>query len=700
MAEQFNIEELLDAPYKNPNFLQKQSNPSQDNFSPSDNPEKVTHKYQNPDSQVSSTKQKKEAFDSVESNNRNSLNHLSRPPTPKSSLNILPSDHLNGTILTYPPYTTLLSFIIISSIISKTSAQDITTNEIQIKNTSSNFSQDNNIINPYSEYNDNVDKARPKELISDRNHDSNYYSDKDAELHKSSTKEKTRDIDRSKDRHQESDRNRERTRDRESVRDRERNRGRESDRDRQRDRDRERDRDRDRDSYRNRDRDRDYDRDRQRDRDRDSERPRERDHDRKRDRDSRRNDSPYSSRRKRSPSNDSRRRQKSPRNSRSSRSKTRDRSPILTDIERDQRTVFVMQLARSLRTRELVDFFSKAGSVRTAKIISDRASRRSKGVGYVEFREIESAIKAVELSGEKLLGIPIIVQFSEAEKNRQASVKEYAVKDRKLCVSRIPLSLEEADLKLFFEPFGPVEFCTMAENPEGGKSDRAFVQYFDHKHAELAAEKLDGLELLDSKIRVWLVPNTEEPKKPFVSYNKVLINNPSSATINFQARPSFPIQTQPQILNNAVQPESEATIANPELNRLDALRLAGHDVPESSVNNHSFTPIPQELPKTPLLTENSLTECVLLGNMFNPENETDPNWADELKEEIADEVCKYGELAHIHLDPESKGHVYLKFKSVDSAAAAIKDLNNRWFGGNQISAISIDTNKYNNMFSA
>ncbi|OLY80855.1 putative RNA-binding protein 23 [Smittium mucronatum] len=63
--------------------------------------------------------------------------------------------------------------------------------------------------------------------------------------------------------------------------------------------------------------------------------------------------------------------------------KDREKSPVLTDIERDQRTVFVMQLARSLRTRELIEFFSKAGSVRSAKIISDRASRRSKGQGWI-----------------------------------------------------------------------------------------------------------------------------------------------------------------------------------------------------------------------------------------------------------------------------------------------------------------------------
>ena len=57
----------------------------------------------------------------------------------------------------------------------------------------------------------------------------------------------------------------------------------------------------------------------------------------------------------------------------------RSPTPPIDEEERDKRTVFVMQLAARLRTRELADFFSEAGKVRDAKIIADRISRRSKG---------------------------------------------------------------------------------------------------------------------------------------------------------------------------------------------------------------------------------------------------------------------------------------------------------------------------------
>ena len=57
----------------------------------------------------------------------------------------------------------------------------------------------------------------------------------------------------------------------------------------------------------------------------------------------------------------------------------RELSPELTEEERDQRTVFVQQLAARLRTKDLMKFFEKAGPVREAQIVKDRASGRSKG---------------------------------------------------------------------------------------------------------------------------------------------------------------------------------------------------------------------------------------------------------------------------------------------------------------------------------
>lgn len=57
----------------------------------------------------------------------------------------------------------------------------------------------------------------------------------------------------------------------------------------------------------------------------------------------------------------------------------RQKTPELTDDERDRRTVFVQQLAARLRTKELINFFSKVGPVKEAQIVKDRVSGRSKG---------------------------------------------------------------------------------------------------------------------------------------------------------------------------------------------------------------------------------------------------------------------------------------------------------------------------------
>ena len=44
----------------------------------------------------------------------------------------------------------------------------------------------------------------------------------------------------------------------------------------------------------------------------------------------------------------------------------------------------------------------------------------------MEFYEKDSIDKAVGMTGQKLLGIPIIIQYSEAEKNRLAEAQAAA----------------------------------------------------------------------------------------------------------------------------------------------------------------------------------------------------------------------------------------------------------------------------------
>lgn len=75
--------------------------------------------------------------------------------------------------------------------------------------------------------------------------------------------------------------------------------------------------------------------------------------------------------------------------------------------ERDARTVFCMQLSSRIRSRDLEDFFSVVGKVNDVRIITDTKTRRSKGIAYVEFVDVES----VPLVGKSVLMCVLVYDY-------------------------------------------------------------------------------------------------------------------------------------------------------------------------------------------------------------------------------------------------------------------------------------------------
>lgn len=180
--------------------------------------------------------------------------------------------------------------------------------------------------------------------------------------------------------------------------------------------------------------------------------------------------------------------------------------PVLDDDDRDRRTVFAQQLSARLRTKDLIRFFEKAGPVRDASIVKDKNSGRSKGVAYIEFRDQESVLKAIDMTGERLLGIPVIVQHTEAEKNRLAlesatataladgtlpphagrgsssattsgsSAAQSGPVESRIYAGNIHFQVTENELRQIFEPFGEIEFVTLQREPTGKSKGYAFVQ--------------------------------------------------------------------------------------------------------------------------------------------------------------------------------------------------------------------------------
>lgn len=81
------------------------------------------------------------------------------------------------------------------------------------------------------------------------------------------------------------------------------------------------------------------------------------------------------------------------------------------------------------------------------------------------------------------------------------------------------------------------------------------------------------------------------------------------------------------------------------------------------------------------------SRCVLLKNMFNPEEETERGWDKELAEDIKEECeNKYGKVDAIKVDVDTLGEVWVRFADFDGAQKAIQGLNGRFFGGRSISA--------------
>jgi RNA-binding protein 23/39 len=160
----------------------------------------------------------------------------------------------------------------------------------------------------------------------------------------------------------------------------------------------------------------------------------------------------------------------------------RDATPEPNDEDRDQRTIFVQQLSQRLRTHQFHDFFSKVGPVVECTIVKDRVTKRSKGVGYVEFKDVESVAKALDLTGQQLIGMPVIVSRTEAEKNRAARNTDAhptvsnGLPFHRLYVGNIHFNITEKDLEDIFGQYGEVEFVQLQKDDNGRSRGYGFVQ--------------------------------------------------------------------------------------------------------------------------------------------------------------------------------------------------------------------------------
>ncbi|CAK7203289.1 Phosphatidylinositol-3-phosphatase SAC1 [Sporothrix eucalyptigena] len=412
--------------------------------------------------------------------------------------------------------------------------------------------------------------------------------------------------------------------------------------------------------------------------------------------------------------------------------------------ERDRRTVFVQQLAARLRTRELKEFFEKAGPVAEAQIVKDRVSNRSKGVGYVEFKSEETIAAALQLTGQKLLGIPVIVQVTEAEKNRQvrntadtpANGTGTGAPFHRLYVGNIHFSITESDLRNVFEPFGELEFVQLQKDDTGRSRGYGFVQFRDSNQAREALEKMNGFDLAGRPIRVGLGNDKFTPESTAHLMQRFqgrdqngggrdsdrrggsgsgtfdragardndkgsgagALDDTDVAGVNFNnySRDALMRKLARTDDVSVSSPSSTSAANGAAYNSNGSLHAGGSDA-----TDHRSILKPRTDTK-PLVgvNVNLASRCVVLHNMFDPAEEEGDDWVKELEDDVRQEAEeKYGHVMHVALDVNSKGDIYLKFDKVQGGENAIKGLNGRYFGGRMITAAPVVDAVYSSLFS-
>ncbi|XP_068639672.1 uncharacterized protein [Aristolochia californica] len=480
-----------------------------------------------------------------------------------------------------------------------------------------------------------------------------------------------------------------------------------------------RDRDKNGEDRNEKDRDRKRERDGETSKDRERDRDRERDKDREREREQSRRSRSRSERyygehemdREKSRDRELRERERErDRESRRYREKKEEVPEPEADPERDQRTVFAYQIPLKADERDVYEFFSKAGKVRDVRLIMDRNSRRSKGVGYIEFYDVMSVPMAIALSGQPLLGQPVMVKPSEAEKNLVQSTaasgaglsSAYSGGARKLYVGNLHFNMTEDQLRQVFEPFGLVELVQLPLDPETCQCKGfGFVQFTRLEDAK-AAQSLNGqLEIAGRTIKVSAVTDQSGMQDVGANANDFDDDDGGSLALNACSRALLMQKLDrsgtASTSASAVTLPTGSVLGVPPVVTHPVYPLGQAPVPAlTGLPGSSILPIPGVTPQVDTIGVPS--ECLQLKNMFDPKLEVEPDFDLDITEDVQEECGKFGVVKHIFVDKNSAGFVYLRFENATSAVKAQRALHGRWFAGKMITATFMSAHAYDAKF--
>ena len=165
--------------------------------------------------------------------------------------------------------------------------------------------------------------------------------------------------------------------------------------------------------------------------------------------------------------------------------------------------IFIKNLSYSTTEESLRNYFKKYGEVESTKIVYDKQTGRSKGVGFCKFKNPSSAEKVINSGQLELDGRPIGITLSnEKPEKKQVQFKKtenFTGEKFSVFVGNLSFKSNEDGLKKLFSDCGNILDIRITKNKEGKSKGFAHIDFDSQEGMNNAISKngfiLDGREL-------------------------------------------------------------------------------------------------------------------------------------------------------------------------------------------------------------
>ncbi|KAJ8446917.1 hypothetical protein Cgig2_013218 [Carnegiea gigantea] len=176
--------------------------------------------------------------------------------------------------------------------------------------------------------------------------------------------------------------------------------------------------------------------------------------------------------------------------------------------------LFVGNLPFSMTASELSATFSEAGKVRSAKIIYDRLTDRSRGFGFVTMGSIDEAKEAIwTFDGSQIGGRTVKVNFTEVPMGEERTVmgpkiasnnKSFVDTPHKIYAGNLGWGVTSQELRdAFADQPGFVSAKVIYERESGRSRGFGFVSFSSAESAQSALTSMNGVVVLKEFLDIW-----------------------------------------------------------------------------------------------------------------------------------------------------------------------------------------------------